>query len=363
MVKRVSTVLEQYNVMVERGEITFDELQVNVLKSFEGYANGSRQWWKFWQKSPALPKRGVYLYGDVGRGKSLVANLFYDHCGVIRKGRMHFNTLIKQVHDLLHIEGIKRGDGSSDHMASVMDKLVGDYTLLYLDEMQVRDVCEAVILHRVFNILFSRNITVMVTSNYHPKKLYEDGIHRELFLPAVGLIMQKMEVISLSGNRDYRELKGAKGCCRFYVGVGSNERLRDHFHSVVGAQQTKKAIVSLAGRRVELGSEREGVLFVHFDTLCGSKNPMWAADYKEIAKHYHTIFIESIPVFGYDSQNEMHRFIVLIDELYECKSSLFCSLSAGINSIYDGNPTVDIKRAMSRLKEMGSEAWKRGGWR
>lgn len=357
MNKRVKGVLEQYNEMVARSEIMFDELQVNVLRSLESYARGSRKWWKFWRKHPALPKRGVYLHGDVGRGKSLVANLFYEHCGVVRKRRVHFNTLMRQVHDLLHLEGLKQ-HGDADQMLSVIDALVEDCSLLYLDEMQVRDVCEAVILHRVFRILFAHDITILMTSNYHPSKLYEDGIQRELFLPAIDLIMEKMEVISLSGKQDYREVKGLKYSSRFYIGQGAAAKLREHFYGIAGDNMAKRAVVVLGSRSVDIGIEHEGVVFACFDDLCGSrKNPLWAADYKEIARRFHTIFIEGIPVFDYTSQNEMHRFIVLIDELYERKSRLFCSLATEIGLLYDGIPTVDIKRAMSRLKEMNSEAW------
>ncbi|QJC27337.1 cell division protein ZapE [Anaplasma platys] len=356
MDRQVKGALERYNEMVDRNAIMFDELQVNVLRSLEGYAHGLHKWWKFWQQHPALPKRGVYLYGDVGRGKSLVVNLFYECCGIEHKRRMHYNTLMKQVHDLLHLESLKQPN-DADQMMSVMDRLVGDCSLLYLDEMQVRDVCEAVILHRVFRILFSRNMIILMTSNYHPNKLYEDGIQRELFLPAIDLIMEKMEVISLSGNRDYREVKGSEDRGRFYIGNGADEKLRKHFAYIVGSAKAKQAVVILGSRRVELGMEHEGIVYVCFDDLCGGKNPMWAADYKEIARSFHTIFIENIPVFGHYSQNEMHRFIVLIDELYESKSRLFCSLSTEINMLYDGMPTVDIKRAMSRLQEMSSAAW------
>ncbi|KJV67455.1 cell division protein ZapE [Anaplasma phagocytophilum] len=347
-----------YEDMVARKEIVFDSCQVALLRELVKYTNGSHKWWKFWQKRAALPKKkGVYLYGDVGRGKSLLASVFYDHCGIERKKKLHFNTLMKQLHDLLHKARLDSLQ-NMDHLVSSMDELIGDVSLLYLDEMQVRDICEAVMLHRVFKVLFSRKLIILMTSNYHPRKLYEDGVQKELFIPAIDLIEENMEVIALSGEKDYRVEKCSASRCKFYVGAGADQQLRDHFLNFINCQKTEKAVFVLGNNRsIYLGEASKDVIWFSFDELCGSKNPLWASDYKKIAQSYSYIFIEGIPIFDYYSQNEMHRFIVLIDELYEHKSRLFCSLACQVSELYAGVPAVDIKRAMSRLSEMGSAAW------
>ncbi|MFV9838822.1 MAG: cell division protein ZapE [Aaplasma endosymbiont of Hyalomma asiaticum] len=352
-----------YNDMVARHEIVFDELQVTILKELGKYINTTSKKWKFWEKHTTSPKRGVYLYGDVGRGKSLISCLFYDHCGVARKKKVHFNTFMKQIHNFLHQTRIGNSVKTDyDQMEVCINAFIGDADLLYLDEIQVRDICEAVILHRVFSILFSRKITVFMTSNYHPRKLYEDGIQKELFDPAVKIIEERMEVMSLSGNTDYRyaakNSNARSYCCRFYVGEKAGVKLKERYDEIVGLKREEKAtFIFDNGRKIHMGKACGGVAWFCFDELCGNRNPLWASDYKKVTERFRTIFIDNIPIFDFYSQNEMQRFIVLVDELYEQKNLLFCSMASEIRHIYQGVLTVDIKRAMSRLYEMSSEKW------
>ena len=359
----LDNLFEVYNGMVARHEIVFDESQVAILKELGKYINTTRKKWKFWEKHSALPKRGVYLYGDVGRGKSLVASLFYDNCGIGLKRKIHFNTFIKQLHNVLHQARLDSSVGpDDDQIAAYVGTMLGDIDLLYLDEIQVRDICEAVILHRVFSILFSRKTIVFMTSNYHPRKLY-DGIQKEQFHPAVEMIEEKMEVITLQGDTDYRvaaKNANSENCsCRFYVGENASVNLRERFDAIVGFQSAiRTTFVFDNGRSIDMGEMCGDVAWFEFEELCGNKNPLWASDYKKITENYGTIFVANIPVFDFYSQNEMQRFIVLVDELYEQKSLLFCSMVSEIEHMYNGVLTVDIKRAMSRLYEMSSEKWK-----
>ena len=352
-----------YNDMVARHEIVFDELQVATLKELGKYVKTTSRKWRFWEKSTTTLKRGVYLYGDVGRGKSLISCLFYDHCGIVRKKKIHFNTFMKQMHNFLHqARTCNSAKHEYDQMELCINAFIGDVDLLYLDEIQVRDICEAVILHRAFSILFSRKITVFMTSNYHPRKLYEDGIQKELFDPAVEIIEEKMEIISLSGNTDYRYAAGNSDarsyCCRFYVGERAGVKLKERYDAMVGSKREEQATFLFDnGRKVHMGKTCGDVAWFRFDELCGNRNPLWASDYKKVTERFRIIFIDNIPIFDFYSQNEMQRFIVLVDELYEQKNLLFCSMSSEIKNIYRGALTVDIKRAMSRLYEMSSEKW------
>ena len=350
-------ILTTYNRMVSAREIVFDELQVSILRELEKYNSRSRKWWERWRSNAgALHKRGVYLYGEVGRGKSLLTGIFYEYCAIERKYRTHFNDFMKRIHDLL--QDARLSGESQNHVAYVVEAMVKDIDLLYIDEVQVHDICEAMVLKGVFSALFSRNLKIFMTSNYHPRKLYEDGIHRDRFLPAIDLIEEKMEVLEMPGADDYRRAKSVKSGCTFYTGENADQILRDHFLKQVNFQDTKKVVLTVQGRKFEIGEECNGVAWFNFNELCGNTNPLWTLEYVKIAETFPEIFIQGIPLFDAYLQNEVQRFIVLIDTLYEHKSRLFCSIATDICNLYMGKMTHDVKRALSRLYEMGSNMWK-----
>ncbi|MDB1135204.1 cell division protein ZapE [Candidatus Anaplasma sp. TIGMIC] len=351
-----NSILSAYEEMVARGDILSDVYQATIVDKLAKYTDVPSGRWKFWRKRVSPPNKGIYLYGDVGRGKSLLAGLFYEHCGIVHKKRMHFNALMKSLQDQLHLARCSNTQGF-DQMAASIDTIIEGAELLYLDEIQVRDICEAVMLHRVFAALFSRKMLVFMTSNYHPRKLYEDGVQRELFVPAIELLEQQMDVIALQGPKDYRVIKGMKGDRKFYIGENSSKDLRKLFLEIINHQPTEKAIFTLDHRELIITETYNKTAWFSFEDLCGSINPLWTADYRKIAENFTVIFIDGIPVFDQYLQNEMHRFIVLIDELYEHGTKIFCSMAADINNLYVGKPAVDIRRAMSRLAEMGSALW------
>ncbi|MCU7611900.1 cell division protein ZapE [Anaplasma capra] len=348
--------LARYYGMVEAREIVFDALQVSTLKELISYDRTPPKWWEFWRKPGSTTKRGAYMHGDVGRGKSLLASLFYE-CSVIKKKKkIHFNTLIKDAHDLLHQKRIEDIQQSGHCISLIMDDMLRDVELLFLDEIQVHDICDAMILHKIFSVLFSKNLVVIMTSNYPPHGLYEGGLHRELFLPAISLLEQNMQVLEVSGQHDYRTIRG-RNVRRYYVGDGSDHALYGHFLKLVGSRKVENTVLTVGAREIKVEKTCGSMAWFSFDDLCGSANPLWVADYKKIAESFSTIFISGIPVFDFYSQNEMQRFIILVDELYEGRVRIFCSLAADIGELHVGTPPMSFRRAASRLAEMGSELW------
>ncbi|ACZ49045.1 putative ATPase [Anaplasma centrale str. Israel] len=348
--------LARYHSMVNAREIVFDDLQFAALKELTKYDQIPPKWWELWRRPSSTAKKGVYIYGDVGRGKSLLANLFYEHSVIKKKKKVHFNTFMKDLHDLLHAMRVDNWQQGGHCIPLVVNTMLQGAELLYLDEVQVNDVFEAVVLHKIFSVLFSKNLVTVMTSNYPPHGLYEGGLRRELFLPAISLLEQRVQVVAMLGKRDYRTTHG-RGACRYYVGEDADQELHARFAELIGSGKVEEVILTVGNRKVKTGKACNTVAWFGFDDLCGNKHPLWVADYKEIAKNFTTIFIEGIPVFDYYSQNEMQRFVVLVDELYERKMRIFCSLAADISELYVGPPSMGFRRAASRLAEMGSEMW------
>ena len=342
--------------MVDSRAIVQDDLQVATLKELMKYDRIPPKWWEFWRRPEFAAKKGVYIYGDVGRGKSMLASLFYEHSVIKKKKKVHFNTFMKDLHDLLHHMRVDNWQQDSHCVSFAVNTMLQSAELLCLDEVQVNDVCEAVVLHKVFSVLFSKNLVVVMTSNYPPHGLYEGGLRRELFLSAISLLERHMQVVSMLGKLDYRSVRG-QDACRYYVGEGADQKLHAHFVALVGSSKAENVMMTVGSRRIEVGKACGAVAWFSFDDLCGDKNPLWVADYKEIAKNFATIFIKGIPVFDFFAQNEMQRFIMLVDELYERRVRIFCSLAADVSALHVGQASMGFKRAASRLAEMGSDAW------
>ncbi|AAV86833.1 hypothetical protein AM923 [Anaplasma marginale str. St. Maries] len=348
--------LARYHSMVDARKIARDDLQVDVLKELMQYDQAPPKWWEFWRRPSSTAKKGVYIYGDVGRGKSMLANLFYEHSVIKKKKKTHFNTFMKDLHDLLHHMRVDNRQQDSHCISFAVNAMLQGAELLYLDEVQVNDVCEAVVLHKVFSVLFSKSLVVVMTSNYPPHGLYEGGLRRELFLPAISLLERRMQVVSMLGKLDYRSVRG-QNARRYYVGEGADQKLHARFAGLVGSGKVESVVLTVGSRKIEVGKACNAVAWFSFEDLCGDKNPLWVADYKEIAKNFATIFIKGIPVFDFFAQNEMQRFIMLVDELYERRVRIFCSLAADINELHTGPASVGFKRAASRLAEMGADTW------
>lgn len=329
-------IISAYHAIVASGKIKHDDMQVDVLKQLEKLSSS----YNFFSKI------GLYLYGHVGRGKSTIMNIYYENCGIIKRRKLHFNTFMQNIYNHLHK---LRNTSIKSPLNEVAKSIAKEAKLLFLDEMQVHDIGDAMILYRIFSALFANKVVFLITSNYSPDNLYYDGLQRELFIPAIDLIKKNMYVMCLDGKQDYRTLKGKAH--HYFFEKNADKALADAFADLTyNKKKVNTSSLFINDIEIKIKQACEKILWFEFAELC--EKAIWTAEYKKIAQSCNTIFISNIPAFDFSNQNEAKRFTVLIDELYEHKVKLFCSSAVGINSI--NQYSQDLKRTVSRLIEMCS---------
>ncbi|GAT78632.1 ATPase n2B [Ehrlichia ruminantium] len=352
MNRKKNEVFTTYYSMVDSGKITYDEQQVNLLEKFLPYLTVQNVC-SFLPIKRRLKKVGVYIHGKVGRGKSMVTDLYYSVCGIENKKRQHFNQFMKEIHSLLHEY---RSSYIKDPLYKVAKTMCYNVDLLFLDEIQVHDICDAMILYKLFSIIFEQKIVVMMTSNYAPIELYQDGIQRESFEPAISLIMDRMHIVHLSGKQDYRTVKDLGVEDIYFIGDHSYDSLSNLFIKMVNNKEVKSVKLCVLGRDIKVSKVCGEIAWFDFHELCGQ--PLWVSDYQEIVRNFSVIFIAGVPIFNFYNHNEMKRFTILVDELYESKTRIFCSLAAEPQSLYYlCDVPIDFQRTISRLMEMRSKSY------
>jgi cell division protein ZapE len=313
----------------------------------------------FGKAPPAAPK-GLYIWGGVGRGKSMAMDLFFAASSVAPKRRAHFHEFMAEVHGAIHA---RRKAGNTDPLMSVADQIAQSARLLCFDEMQVKDIADAAILSRLFTSLLERGVTVVTTSNRPPRDLYKDGLNRHLFLPFIDLIEARLDVVTLDGPTDYRlaRLSGTQ-TWQMPNGPEATAALSSAFFRMTDYPPEDREHVPTAelplpgGRFLHVPKSLKGVAVFSFARLC--RQPLGAADYLAIARHYHTVLIVGIPKLGPENRNEAIRFIHLIDALYEQKVKLVAAADAQPDQLYPaGDSSFEFERTASRLMEMQSAAY------
>jgi cell division protein ZapE len=308
-------------------------------------------------RKPRLP-RGVYLWGGVGRGKSMLMDLFHETLAIEEKRRVHFHAFMIEVHQRLR-EARKSEEG--DPIPAVAEGIAESVRCLAFDEMVVNNSADAMIMSRLFRALIcDEGVTVVTTSNRPPHDLYKDGLNREHFLPFIALIERKLDVLPLNGPVDYR-LERLGGADTWYVpnGPEATAAVREVFfrltdYSADDAEHVPSAELDVGGgRMLDVPKSLKGVAVFSFKRLCGEARG--AADYLAIARHYHTVILVGIPRMGADQRNEAARFVTLIDALYEHKVKLIASADAEPADLYEkGDGRFEFDRTISRLMEMQS---------
>jgi len=305
---------------------------------------------------PAPAPRGLYLVGAVGRGKSMLMDLFFATAEIRRKRRLHFHRFMQDAHATMH--AIKRADpGVDDPIPPLADQLAARAALLCFDEFQVNDIADAMILGRLFQALFDRGVVVVATSNTAPDDLFKGKPGRDAFLPFIGLIKQHLDLLELDAARDFRRER-TRGMRTWHVPADTMARraLDRAFAALADGTAGEVATLIVSGRALHVPCAARGVARFEFAELCGT--PLGPGDYLAIATQFHTLILDDIPRLSPDNFDEARRFITLIDTLYDQHRRLFASAAAAPDKLYQrGENAQMFERTASRLDEMQSEAW------
>jgi len=302
----------------------------------------------------SLHKQGLYIFGEVGRGKSMLMDLFFNSAPVTAKARVHFHEFMRDIHGQIHAWRQDKARKGSDPIPELARAIAARSWLLCFDELQVSDIGDAMILGRLFKELFALGAVVVTTSNRHPDDLYKDGLQRERFLPFIGEIKARLDVLELNSDRDYR-LGRKKGMQVYYSprGPEAEAELNRCFARLTNGQLAEEEQIHLLGRQWTVPKSADGVAWFTFDQLC--KQALGASDYLALATLYHTVMISDVPLLSPANRDAAKRFVTLIDALYEHKVTFLCSADAQPQSLYpSGDGSFEFQRTVSRLMEMQS---------
>jgi cell division protein ZapE len=372
----------EYAALVAAGEIERDPAQEHVLDLLAQLELRLREH-RLARKSSSLgwlfgarerreqPIRGLYLYGDVGRGKTMLMDLFFGASAVLRKRRVHFHEFMADVHERVREfrQQLKRGAIVDDDPIRLTAAAIAEETwLLCFDEFHVTDIADAMILGRLFTRLFELGVVVVATSNVAPAELYKDGLNRALFLPFIALAQERMEVTRLEARADFRleklsgqpvwHMPGDDAAHADAINGAFNKALDEAWRRLTGGHAGAEQRLAVKGRTLLVPCAAMGVARFSFGDLCGE--PLAAADYLRIAHEFHTVVLDRIPVMDHDRRNEAKRFIILIDTLYDNAVKLVASAAAEPEALYrasDGFEVQEFKRTASRLIEMRSQSY------
>jgi cell division protein ZapE len=299
---------------------------------------------------------GLYLVGAVGRGKSMLMDLFFDAAQVRRKRRIHFHRFMQNVHSRFH--AYKRAHPNvADPIPPLADQIAAEAALLCFDEFQVNDIADAMILGRLFQALFDRGVVVVTTSNTAPDDLFKGQPGRDAFLPFIALIKQRLELLEMRGARDYRRER-IRGLRTWLVPADAASRLEldKAFRRLTGDAPVQPVTLTVMGRELLVPDASDGVARFDFDSLCNTA--LGAGDYLAIATHFHTLILDDIPRLSPDNYDQARRFIVLVDTLYDQRVKLIASADAWPDQLYQhGRNAAMFERTASRLDEMQSDDW------
>jgi cell division protein ZapE len=349
-----------YRARRASGDLLPDDRQEEAMRRLDALAqklagytppNGTRGWRaRLGLAPPFAPPRGLYIYGAVGRGKSMLMDLFFAEAPVAHKRRVHFYAFMQEVQARLFA---RRGD-KSDPIPAVAAAIAAEATLLCFDEFEVTDIADAMILGRLFQSLFVAGVVVVATSNRAPDDLYKDGLQRDRFQPFIALLKERMAVMALDGARDYRLQRFAGRKTYFIAPGGAGHRaLEAAFADLTGGAEGKPEELTLLGRKLLVPRAAKEVAWFGFDELCA--RPLGPPDFLALCQAFHTFVIEGIPVMNRRLRNEAKRFTIFIDTLYEAHGNIVATAEAPPEALYpDGDGSFEFQRTVSRLNEMQS---------
>ena len=357
-----------YRERVQSGQVKPDPAQEFAIEKLQNLEDALKQYkhvarnrvlsWLGRETPP--PPRGLYLWGEVGRGKSMLMDLFYETVPITRKRRVHFLQFMLEIHEAIHIwrQAKKNGGavkpGNDDPIAPVARGIAEKVQLLCFDEFQVSDVADAMILGRLFTALFELGVIAVLTSNRAPDALYKDGLNRQLFLPFIGLLKERLDVVELISPTDYR-LARISGHPVYHTPLGhaADTEMNQAWLRLTDMPRGKPMQLEVQGRKLTVPQAAHGVARFSFAQLCEAA--LGGPDYLQIAWTFHTVLLDNIPCMDRSQRNEAKRFVTFIDALYDNHVKLICSAAGPPQSLYtQGDGSFEFARTESRLTEMQS---------
>jgi cell division protein ZapE len=362
------SIQQHYRELVAAGRLESDPAQVALVATLDalvvslvGYspAKSPNALERLIGVRPVAPPRGLYIFGPVGRGKTLLMDLFFEAAPTKAKRRVHFHAFMADVHARIHHWRQRRKVGEvagEDPIGPVAEDMAAQAWLLCFDEFSVRDIADAMILGRLFAHLFTAGVVIVATSNVAPDDLYKDGLNRALFLPFIALLRERLDICALEARTDFRLEKLARAPVYYCPpDEAAKAALDAAFLRLTGRARGEPMEIALLGRSLTIPEASDGVARFSFDDLC--RNPLGASDFLAIAQRFHTVFIDHIRVMSRDQRNEAKRFINLIDTLYDQRVKLIASAEAEPEALFlgdDGYEVFEFDRTASRLIEMRS---------
>lgn len=372
-----ATVRQRYEHLVQSGAAERDPAQERIVAALDrlideisakrlAHKSSALGWLFAAKRQPREPVKGLYIHGGVGRGKTMLMDMFFELLPVRRKRRVHFNDFMADVQDRIqkHRQARKNGDVKEDDpIPPVARALADEAWVLCFDEFSVTDIADAMILSRLFSALFANGVVLVATSNVAPENLYRDGLNRQLFLPFISLLERNAHVMTLDAEKDYRQEKLNRQPVYVTPDDAAAERALDKaWKAMTHGQPTGEVTLTLKGRQLVVPRAAGDAARFSFADLC--EKPLGARDYLAIAGRFSTVFIDHVPVLGEGKRNEAKRFILLIDTLYDHRMRLVMSAAAPPERLYTakrGTEVFEFERTASRLVEMQSRDWL-DGW-
>jgi cell division protein ZapE len=364
--------LTLYRAKLQRGELKPDPAQELAAEKFESLYHALRTYQPSsgpvgWKARFGLARRveeptppvGLYIYGDVGRGKSMLMDLFYSTAPVKAKKRIHFHEFMRDFHAEVHRWRQTKSNSDADPIPPLAKKIAEDSWLLCLDELEIHDITDAMIVGRIFGELFKAGAVVITTSNRHPDDLYKNGLQRDRFLPFIALIKEKLDLLHLQSDTDYR-LGRIKGAPIYHAPLNGEtaQAVDDLFTRLADGRPVKEDKIHVSGRDIPVPMAAGDVARFDFEDLCGK--PLGPGDYLQIATLYDAVVITNVPTLGVENKDKARRFVTLIDALYDHRTMVVISAAAPPETLYpEGQGAFEFQRTVSRLMEMQSEEYLR----